>query len=65
MHKLRNTEHIEILNSLVGIKPSGYAEPLSKKMLRKILAYCHWYKQKAIDYITSREFEYHFCDWDD
>ena len=65
MHKLRNTKHIEILNSLVGIKPDGYAQPLSKRMLRKILVYCKWYRQKAYDFIMSKEFEWTCCHWGD
>ena len=62
MHKIRNTKHLEILNSMLNIKPLGCSQPLSKKTMRKILIFCGWNKKKALEWIESGDYVYHFMD---
>jgi len=42
MHKIRNTKHLEILNSMIGIIAPGCRKPLSKKTLRTLLQLYKW-----------------------
>lgn len=52
MHKIRNTKHLEVLNSLIGTIPHGYSGPLSKKILWKL---CILYKQDKKKVLKSIE----------
>lgn len=62
MHKIRNTKHLELLNSLVGIKPVGCCEALSKKTLRKLCVLFKWDKKKVLQSIKDGSWGYYFCD---
>ena len=62
MHKIRNTKHLEVLNSLIGIKPFGSSEPLSKKTLRKLCILHKWDKKKVLKDIENDTWWCYFCD---
>lgn len=62
MHKIRNTLHKEILNSLVGIIAPGYTKPLSKRTIRKLCHLYKWNKNKIIKVIEDDEWWVHFCE---
>lgn len=61
MHKLRNTKHIKILNSLYGIVPPGCREPLSKKKLRYLLHINDWNSEIVRKLIETDEWWYHWA----
>lgn len=61
MHKLRNTRHIEILNSMLNIVPLGCSQPLSKRTMRILLQVNGWDKQKVLKEIENDEWWYRFC----
>ena len=42
MHKLRNTKHIEILNSMLTYIPLGTTNPISKRKMRQFLSINEW-----------------------
>ena len=62
MHKIRNTKHLKILNSMVGTVAPGQAEPLSKKILRKLLQAHKWDKKATMEEIEKDEWWYRFVD---
>lgn len=62
MHKIRNTKHLEILNSMVGIIAPGCSEPLSKRTLRTLLQLYKWDKKKVLKLIEDDEW---WCHWAD
>ena len=43
MHKLRNTQHKEILERIMEIIPPGYDKPIFKNMKRKIRVFYQQY----------------------
>jgi hypothetical protein len=62
MHKIRNTKHIEVLNSLIGTVPPGYSSPLSKKLLWKLCILCKWNRKKVLEKIENDTWWVHFCE---
>ena len=62
MHKIRNTKHIEVLNSLIGTTPFGCMNPLSKKMLWKLCILHNWDRKKVLKDIKDDTYWVHFCD---
>ena len=61
MHKIRNTKHIEVLNSLIGTTPFGCMNPLSKKMLWKLCILHNWNRKKVLKDIKDDTYWVHFC----
>ena len=61
MHKIRNTKHLEVLDSLIGTKPIGCCEPLSKKTLWKLCILHRWNKKEVLKDIENDTWWYHFC----
>jgi hypothetical protein len=61
MHKIRNTKHIEILNSLIGTTPHGCFSSLSKKTLWKLCIIHKWDKKKILKDIENDTWWCHFC----
>ena len=53
MHKIRNTKHLEVLNSLLGTTPHGCSGPLSKKSLWKLCIIKKWDKKKVLESIED------------
>lgn len=62
MHKIRNTKHLEILNSLLGTTPYGCSGPLSKKTLWKLCILYKWDKKKVLKSIEDDTWWVPFCD---
>ncbi len=62
MHKIRNTKHKEILESLVGIVAPGCSQPLSKRTIRILCNLYKWDKKKVIKVIEDDYWWVHFCD---
>lgn len=60
MHKIRNTKHIEVLNSLIGTTPFGCMNPLSKKMLWKLCILHNWDRKKVLKDIKDDTYWVHF-----
>ena len=48
MHKIRNTKHQAILDSLVGTIAPGCSEPLSKRTLKKLCIIKKWDKKAVL-----------------
>ena len=48
MHKIRNTKHQAILDSLVGTIAPGCSEPLSKRTLKKLCIIKKWVKKAVL-----------------
>jgi hypothetical protein len=61
MHKLRNTKHIEMLNSMLNIVPPGCSQPLSKRTMRILLQVHKWNKKEVLKEIENDEWWYRFC----
>ena len=61
MHKIRNTKHQEILESLVGTIPPGCSEPLSKNTLRKLCVIHKWNKKAVLKDIENDTYGYTFA----
>ena len=61
MHKIRNTKHIEVLNSLIGTTPLGCMNPLSKKTLWKLCTLHNWDRKKVLKDIKNDTYWVHFC----
>lgn len=61
MHKIRNTRHKQILESMCGITPLGYSGPISKKKIRRLLQWNKWDKEKVLKLIRDDEWWYGFC----
>ena len=62
MHKIRNTRHLEVLNSLLGTTPHGCSGPLSKKSLWKLCIIKKWDKKKVLKSIEDDTWWTYFCD---
>jgi len=62
MHKIRNTKHLEVLNSLLGTIPHGCSGPLSKKSLWKLCIINKWDKKKVLKSFEDDTWWTYFCD---
>ena len=58
MHKLRNTLHIAILNSMLNVIPPGGSKPISKKKMRQFLQYRKWDKTRVLKEIEEDTYCY-------
>lgn len=61
MHKIRNTRHLSVLNSLIGTTTPIGKTPLSKKTLWKLCITHKWDKEKVIKDIKDDTWWYRFC----
>ena len=61
MHKIRNTKHQAILDSLVGTIAPECSEPLSKRTLKK-LCIKKWDKKAMLKDIKADNWWIYFCD---
>ena len=62
MHKIRNTKHQAILDSLVGTITPGCSEPLSKRTLKKLCIIKKWDKKAVLNDIKEDNWWIYFCD---
>ena len=62
MHKICNTKHQAILDSLVGTIAPGCSEPLSKRTLKKLCIIKKWDKKAVLKDIKEDNWWIYFCD---
>lgn len=62
MHKIRNTKHQEILESLVGTVAPGCSAPLSKRTLKKLCIIHKWNKKAVLKDIKDDNWWIYFID---
>ena len=62
MHKIRNTKHQAILDSLVGTIALGCSELLSKRTLKKLCISKKWDRKAVLKDIKEYNWWIHFCD---
>lgn len=68
MHKLRNTNHKEILSRILEIIPLGYKDPILEQMKRKTRRFCAFYgwDEGEIKKILTKDeywvYRWPFCD---
>ena len=62
MHKIRNTKHQAILDSLVGTIAPKCSEPLSKRTLKKLCIIKKWNKKEVLKDIKEDNWWIYFCD---
>ena len=62
MHKIRNTKHQAILDSLVETIAPGCSEPLSKRTLKKLCIIKKWNKKEVLKDIKEDNWWIYFCD---
>ena len=62
MHKIRNTKHQAILDSLVGTIAPGCSEPLSKRTLKKLCIIKKLDKKAVLKDIKEDNWWIYFCD---